>query len=169
MKKMDNLMYKMMSDDQTQVPDFVADTLIFVILGTKETLLQTIEKLKPFDDNELYFVEKISRPLSKICSLYSGKLKINIEPDADAEIAQVHTYAEGYDSNIYMILNLKMMSNNRNILAHVKFNIARLDPGSVLDEWIDKIENVPKTMTDNVKLIAVIGKNSRTMIVATQI
>jgi hypothetical protein len=164
----------MSSENKVTVIEINADLLYLVVLGTKKSLEKMIHNIKNNNPNDFtqYIPVKINTPTSKICYDLSldENISKNIKLDESVETAQCYTYADGYDSNIYMLMRL---FDNGDILTlgYINFElIDEEDPEELVEIWFrHKLHIIPNGIKKNLKYISVIGEKTNILVLATKL
>jgi hypothetical protein len=149
-----------------------ADYLCLVILGDKTTideLVSDIKEVNPSDPTE-YMSVKIDNPIANKCfelSQLSGK---NIVADDGAEKAQCYTYADGYHSQLYMLMSVQE-DNSVFKLGYPTFDLGDEEfPEMIIENWFKKrVKKMPSGIKKNMKPINIVGVRSNILVVATKI
>lgn len=176
-------------DNQVTVIEITADYLCLVVLGDKSSIENLIYDMKNTcssenpRDNIQYIAVKIDYPSANKCyeltkSLNNGidieeldttKIK-NVVIDDGVETAQCYTYAEGYHSQLYMLMSITEQ-DNAYVLGYPKFELSdEEDPEILVEEWFKKkVRKMPAGLKKNMKLITVVGANTNILVIATKI
>jgi hypothetical protein len=104
-------------------------------------------------------------------SLDSANIK-HVITDDGVETAQCYTYAEGYNSQLYMLMTLTYNEhNNKYILGYPKFSLDDdEDPELVIENFFKKTaKRVPPGLKSSIKLITISGVDSNILVIATKI
>ena len=133
-------------DNQVTVIEITADYLCLVVLGDKSSIENLISDMKnTIPQNIQYIAVKIDYPSANKCYELTKSLNngIDIEEsdtanikkviiDDGVETAQCYTYAEGYHSQLYMLMNITEQDNSY-VLGYPKFELNdEEDPEDVL-------------------------------------
>lgn len=168
----------MNSDNQVTIIEITADYLCLIVLGDKITIEDLIEDVKLANPGDItqYIAVKIDNPIANKC-VELGKIlndgKKNIKTvclDDGVETAQCYTYAEGYHSQSYMLMNVHE-DDNRYILGFPKFELGdEEDPEIIIEDWFKKrVKRLPSGIKKNMKLITVVGPQTNILVIATKI
>lgn len=163
-------------DNQVTVIEITADYLCLVVLGDKITIedLITDIKLENPSDPTQYIAVKIDNPtankcaeLSELKELYKSK---NVVLDDGIETAQCYTYAEGYNNQSYMLMNITE-EDSKYVLGYPKFELGdEEDPEIIIEGWFKKkVKRLPSGIKKNMKLITVVGPETNILVIATKI
>lgn len=175
-------------DNQVPVIEITADYLCLVVLGDKSSVENLIYDMKNTcssenSNNIQYIAVKIDYPSANKCYELTKSLNnvIDIEEsditkiknvimDDGVETAQCYTYAEGYHSQLYMLMNITEQDNSY-ILGYPKFELSdEEDPEILVEEWFKKkLKKLPTGLRKNMKLITVVGANTNILVIATKI
>lgn len=179
-------------DNQMTVIEITADYLCLVVLGDKSSIENLIYDMKNtcssenLTNNIQYIAVKIDYPSANKCYELTKSLnnvtdieesdttsitKIkNVIIDDGVETAQCYTYAEGYHSQLYMLMSITEQDNSY-ILGYPKFELSdEEDPEILVEEWFKKkVRKIPAGLKKNMKLITVVGSNTNILVIATKI
>lgn len=167
-----------MNDSQVTIIEITADYLCLVVLGDKSTiddLITDINLVNPSDSTQFIAV-KIDNPTANKCTeltnLYNCNKTSNksVVLDEGIETAQCYTYAEGYNNQSYMLMNITE-ENDKYILGYPKFELGdEEDPEIIIENWFKKkVKRLPSGIKKNMKLITVVGSQSNILVIATKI
>lgn len=173
-------------DNQVTIIEITADYLCLVVLGDKTTIEDLIEDIKlanPTDSTQ-YIAVKIDDPTANKCweltkQICDSKItdanntKTNMKTvfvDDGVETAQCYTYAEGYHSQSYMLMNVHE-EDDKFILGYPKFELGdEEDPEIIVEGWFKKkVKRLPSGIKKNMKLITVVGSQSNILVIATKV
>jgi hypothetical protein len=179
----------MSADNQVTVIEITADYLCLVVLGDKSSIENLISDMKNTcraEDKTEYIAVKIDCPSANKCyeltkSLNNGidienisisdlnKIK-NVKIDDGVETAQCYTYAEGYHSQLYMLMRITEDENSY-ILGYPKFELEDdEDPELLVEDWFrQRTKKIPGGLRKNMKLITVVGADTNILVIATKI
>ncbi len=178
-------------DNQVTVIEITADYLCLVVLGDKTSIENLIYDMKStysseksnLKDNIQYIAVKIDYPSANKCHELTKILNNNIDLeegditkiknvviDDGVETAQCYTYAEGYRSQLYMLMSVTEQDDTY-VLGYPKFELNdEEDPEVLVEEWFKKkIKKLPMGLKKNMKLITVVGANTNILVIATKI
>ena len=165
-------------DNQVTIIEITADYLCLVVLGDKMSIEELIEDIKSTNQSDptQYIAVKIDNPianklneLTTSCNINKKYIK-NILIDEGIESAQCYTYAEGYNSQSYMLMCI-YEENNQYFMGYPKFELGEEeDPEIIIEGWFKKkIKKVPNGIKKNMKLITVVGTQTNILVIATKI
>lgn len=171
-------------DNQISVIEITADYLCLIILGDKKSIDDLSMKLNVDKKNNTEYISvKIDCPSATKCNeliknlngitdidnFDINKIK-NVIIDDGVETAQCYTYAEGYNSQSYMLMSI-IENDNEYILGYPKFELNdEEDPELIVEDWFKKkIKKLPSGFRKNMKLITVVGINTNILVLATKI
>lgn len=173
-------------DNQVTVIEISADYLYLIVLGERSLINNFIKDIKTQNptDTTQYIPVKINYPIANKCYELSKTLNNNIDIellpslknvknviiDDGIEVAQCYTYAEGYTSELYMLMTL-VEENGTYVLGYPKFDLGdEEDPEAVIEEWFKKkVKKISKSIKKNIKYITVVGESTNILVIATQL
>lgn len=168
----------MNGDNQVTIIEITADYLCLIVLGDKMTIEDLIEDVKLANPDNLtqYIAVKIDNPIANKCFELEGILNNgketfkNISLDDGVETAQCYTYAEGYHSQSYMLMNV-YEDDTKYVLGFPKFELGdEEDPEIIIEGWFKKrVKRLPSGIKKNMKLITVVGPQTNILVIATKI
>lgn len=166
-----------MSGDSITIMEISADYLYLVVCGDFETITEiTNDFNKTVDENTKYLCVKLCEPIAnKYDELYemlndNKQNKKNIIFEDGMEAAQCYVYADGHNSQTYMILTINE-KRSYYVIGYPKFDLVDDDePELFAEEWCKKsLNKIPVGFKKNMKMITVVGVNTNILIMSTKL
>lgn len=172
-------------DNQVTVIEITADYLCLIVLGDKSSIENLISDISDESEDKIqYIAVKIDCPSATKCNELVKILNKDIDVenisninkikhvriDDGVETAQCYTYAEGYHSQLYMLMTI-IENDDSYLLGYPKFELEdEEDPEILVENWFKKkIKKLPTGLKKNMKLITVVGANTNILVIATKI
>ena len=162
-------------EDHMTIFEINPEYLYLIILGDKNSIKKIIHDM---DNSEMtsdckYFAIKIDDPLANKCDELLQKSDEFNKPiiiDDGTETAQCHTYAEGYNKNMYMLATLRE-NDKYFVLGYPKFDLDESEnPEIVVEEWFDKrMKKKSSSLKKNMRFVTVVGERTNILVMTTKI
>lgn len=146
----------------------MADYMISIILGKKLIIDKLVDVLNKKNMNDTIYVGiQINNPLARANESLCMELEKNIKLGDGVEEAQCYTYAQEYDKNMYMLMQI-VLCNKKYILKYPMFDLINdCDPSCIIDAWFGK--HFDNKIKKGIKFVTVVGKKCNVMVMSVKL